>query len=123
MFFPPRRPGPPPKGMPIMSAFPGLQLNLNVDHFQLLGTLVMMGLSRRPGFKREMEELVTFIQKMQEAAETISAQMETVHSEFQRVKTRIAEQQNVKPVQQEVPKQERTPYVNPLLYHLFRMMS
>ncbi|MEW6696392.1 MAG: hypothetical protein ACOY35_08465 [Bacillota bacterium] len=122
MFFSPARPGPPSKGMPVMSAFPGLQLNLNVDHYQLLGTLVMMGLSQRPGFKREMEELVTFIQKMQEAAETITVQMETVHHEFQKVR-KIAEQPKTRPVQREVAKPERTPYVNPLLHHLLRMLS
>ncbi|SHE58118.1 hypothetical protein [Desulforamulus putei] len=123
MFFPPRRPGPPPKGMPVISGIPGIQLNLNVDHFQLLGTLLMMGLSQRPGFKSELEELVAFIQKMQEAAEAISVQMETVQKEFLRVKSKVAKYQNVKPVQRETSRPQGNPYVNPLLQQLLRMMS
>ena len=123
MFFPFMRPVPPPsKRTPLMPVIPGLQLNLNVDHTQLLGTMIMMGLSRRPGFKEEMESFMSFLQRMQEAADAISIQMETVHQEFQKVKAKVAERSET-PVQREVPRQEGPMLVNPLLQHLFRLMS
>ncbi|CCO08809.1 hypothetical protein [Desulforamulus hydrothermalis] len=123
MLFPFGRPGPPPKGMPVIPGLPGLRLNLTIDHFQLLGTLLMMGLSQRPGFKNQLEELVVFIQKMQEAAEAISVQMEAVHKEFSRVKARMAEYQNIQPDEQAAAKPPRSYYANPLLHHLLRMLS
>ncbi|GAB6182015.1 hypothetical protein JCM14036_33340 [Desulfotomaculum defluvii] len=121
MFFQPRRPGPPPKGMPVQTGIPGLNLNLNVDHVQVMGTLLMMGLSRRPGFKEEMEEFMLFMQKMQEAAETISIQMESMHKEYSKVKARM--QENTASVKRENSRQEMVPYNNPLLHHLFKLMS
>lgn len=124
MFLQPRRPGSPSKGVPVQTGIPGLNLNLNIDHIQVLGTLLMMGLSRRPGFKEEMEEFMLFMQKMQEAAETISVQMESVHQEYAKVKARMQEPTaNVKNVNREVVRQGGTPYFNPLLHHLFRLMS
>lgn len=121
MFFPPpRKPSPPPKGVPMMTGIPGLQLNLNVDHVQLLGTVVMMGLARRPGFKEEMEEMMAFMKRMQEAVETIHAQMEAVNLEFQRVNAKVAEKQSTP----QDPRQEGGgTFMNPFLQHLFKLMS
>ncbi len=125
MFYqPPRKPSPTNK-VPVMpSLFPGLNLNLDVDHMQVLGTLVMMGLSRRPGFKEEMEQMMAFFTRMQESAEAISVHMETVHSEFQKVKTKMVDRPTPKQIPQEVNRKEVRPYhFNPLLNHLFRLMS
>ena len=125
MFFhPPRKPGP-TKGLPVMPGlFPGLNLNLDVDHMQLLGTVVMMSLSRRPGFKEEMEQMMAFLTRMQEAADAISVHMETVNSEFQKVKTTMADRPTPMAIPQESIRKERMPYhFNPLLQHLFRLMS
>ncbi|MEG6522493.1 hypothetical protein [Desulfotomaculum sp. 1211_IL3151] len=124
MFFQPRRPGSPSKGLPVQTGIPGLNLNLSVDHIQVMGTLLMMGLNRRPGFKEEMAEFMLFMQKMQEAAETISVQMESVHQEYAKVKAKMQEPiANGKDVKRETSRQEGTAYVNPLLQHLFRLMS
>lgn len=118
-YYPPKRPNNPPKGMPVATGIPGLQLNLNVDHMQLLGTIMMMGLVRRPSFKEELEEMIAFIKRMQEAAETISQQMEAVHAEFKRVKTKMAERTQP----QNPPKHVGGTYMNPFLHHLFNLMS
>lgn len=118
-FYPPKKPDNPPKGMPVMTGIPGLQLNLNVDHMQLLGTIMMMGLARRPGFKEELEEMMAIMKRMQEAAEAISLQMEAVDTEFNKVKTKVAERTQP----QTAPKQVGGTYVNPLLQHLFNLMS
>lgn len=123
MFFqPPKKPGP-TKSMPVMPGlFPGLNLKLDVDHLQLLGTFVMMGLSRRPGFKEEMEQMMAFLSRMQEAAEAISVHMETVHEEFQKVKTKMADRPTGQ-IPQEGSRKGMPPHFNPLLQHLIRLMS
>lgn len=125
MFFqPPKKPGT-TKSMPVMPGlFPGLNLKLDVDHLQLLGTFVMMGLSRRPGFKEEMEQMMAFLSRMQEAAEAISVHMETVHAEFQKVKTKMADRPTPRQIPQEGSRKEgMPPHFNPLLQHLIRLMS
>jgi len=126
LFFPPRKPGPAPApkakrkpwpGVPILKGFPGLQLNLNVNHMQLLGTLALMGLSSRPGFKEDMQQIMQFLQQAQAAAEAISAQVESMQAEFDKVKTRMAERQSSSP-----PRPEANPYVNPFIQQLLKFL-
>ncbi|AQS58380.1 hypothetical protein [Desulforamulus ferrireducens] len=120
--YPPKKPGN-TKSMPAMPGLlPGLNLQLDADHLQLLGTFVMMGLSRRPGFKEEMEQMMAFLTRMQEAAEAISVHMETVQKEFQKVKAKMAERPP-RAISQEGRKEGMPPHLNPLLQHLFRLMS
>lgn len=125
MFFnPPKRPDT-AKGMPVMPGlFPGLNLKLDVDHMQLLGTIVMMSLSRRPGFKEEMEQMMGFLTRMQEAADAISVHMETVHSEFQKIQPNVTSKPTPRAVPQVCSRKEgMPPHFNPLLHHLLRLMS
>lgn len=121
MFFPPRRPGSgkhgPGSGVPIMTGLPGLNLNLSVDHIQLLGTLAIIGLSRRPGFKEEIEQFVEFLRQVQAAAEAITVQMEAVQQQFDKAKAKVSQRQETA-----AKRSEANPYLNPFLQHLFKFM-
>lgn len=124
MFFPPRKTPGKGKEIPIMSGLPGLQLNLNINHMQLLGTLAMLGLSRRPGFREDIEEFMGLLRQFQEAADIITVQMENMQKEFQKVQAKVTERQGLQAPWQE-SQNEAYPHMNPfmLLQQLFQFMS
>lgn len=114
MFFPPSKPAAKTTVKGPHLGFPGLQLNLSVDHIQLLGTLAMMSMSRQPGFKQQMEEFMSFLKQIQQAAEAIAVQMESVQQEFLKMNAKATERQVVEP--------QPNTYVNPIINQLFRLM-
>ena len=128
MFFPPRRAPKTVKeksqGVPIVSGLPGIQLRLDVDHMQLLGTLAMFGLSQNPGLKGMMQEFTGFVQQAQATADTLTVQMENMQKEFQKVQTKMMEMNSF---QEPVQESRRAGYPPPdplmLFQQLFRLMS
>lgn len=119
MFFQPSKRVKTTVKRPILTGFPGLQLNMSIDHMQLLGAFVMMNLSRQPGFKQQMDEMMEFLQQMQTATEAIAVQMESVQTEFHKIKAKTAERQTAYTELSPVTNQK---YVNPILQTLVRFM-